>query len=288
MRFLAIIALIVAVVVSSWIYIDREDDVGLRQVGVKDFALSKRYGVSGFSLAGVVGGDNEKFHVNKDYKYILQQIESLQNSVRLTDDRRAQLRDEIFYYSRKANDDFTKPLLKMAWEKGLISEKEYYGEVAHMLSDNLEDPKSIIMEIVAAKNSYGMEVMFMTIQEAPWREGLARQDRDEIFAALEKSKPVFTTEMSVISMSDIYRYENWLKALELFYTGADYMDHLDRIIVSKADEPREFFAVIYGGYYKKLLAHGKFESIARMNRVVADYQRSYPENSISEMIVQKM
>ncbi|MBB6577408.1 hypothetical protein HNP33_001463 [Comamonas odontotermitis] len=60
-------------------------------------------------------------------------------------------RKEIFAYSRDGNFKNTRNRLKNAWDAGVINQKEYYGELAHMLSVSVENPESIVREVVTSR-----------------------------------------------------------------------------------------------------------------------------------------
>lgn len=201
---------------------------------------------------------------------------------------RAKKRELVFSRSRMPNEKGTRAMLKEALDSGIISQKEYYGELAHMLSDELDSPLDVIREIVSSSNPYGLEVMFMIMKDVPWYGNLTGKEREEVFSWLLKNKPAFTTDMSTISMSDVYRYENWLASSEKYYTQGNYVDYLDNFVLHKAEEPREFFALIYSGDYDRLVGAGKLKSVAYINKVVNDYTTSYPDNSVAKMILEKI
>jgi len=200
---------------------------------------------------------------------------------------RAKQRAAVFFKSRKTNDRSTWQTLRQALNDGIISEKEYYGELAHMLGPDYEDPLSLIKEIVESKNPYGIEVMFATIRDAHWVMQLKQQDKAEIFALLQEIRPKMHNDVSLLGISTISRYENWLASSARFNTTPDYGEYLEDLVMHKAEDPREYFAMLDAGVYQKLIAFGKWTAAAHIKKVVEDYHRSYPENSVSNAVYQR-
>ena len=218
---------------------------------------------------------------------LLQAVKIFEATADSDENLRAKLRSAIFSYSRKDNNKNTKIVLQQALAKELISEKEYFGELAHMLSVDVNNPVEIIHEIFKSGNRYGAEVAYMTMQNAPWIDGLPVVQKDEVFNQLLISRPDFPYEISMLGSSDVYRYENWLKSLEQFYGKDDFLSYLDKFVLSEAKEPREFFALIDGGYYQELISAGKNNSVNFIDRATREYVNSYPKNGVALRIYQK-
>lgn len=196
-------------------------------------------------------------------------------------------REAIFAYSRQPNDNNTLSILRDARNAKIISENELYGEFAHTLSDNVEDPVSIVKEISESGNFYGIEVMFSTLENAPWAELATKKQRAAIFDVLQDLKPPFNSSIPTMGVADIMRYESWLASSRKFYGKEDFSDYLENLIFVKAVEPREYFAIIDGGFYKELVFAGREKSIKRINTVVDSYIQGYPENMLAATIAQK-
>lgn len=90
-----------------------------------------------------------------------------------------------------------------------------------------------------------------------------------------------------MGVADIMRYESWLASSRKFYGNEDFADYLENLILVKAAEPREYFAIIDGGFYKELVSAGRRKSIERINTVVDSYVQGYPENMLAATIAQK-
>ncbi|WP_156362572.1 hypothetical protein [Xylophilus sp. Leaf220] len=196
-------------------------------------------------------------------------------------------RAQLFETSRSTNDRQLKEIQKKAHSDGLISQNEYFGELAHMLSASSPESLEIFKEISKSENSYGIEVMFASLANNDiWLKTLSNAERSSVLAQLEELKPKFSGDMSALGMSDVYRYDHWVKSIEKTYGNANFEDFLAKNIFEKAAEPREFLALIHGGYVDRLKA-GNFPVVNFVDRVVADYHRSYPNNDSANIILNK-
>lgn len=196
-------------------------------------------------------------------------------------------RAQLFETSRSTNDRKLRDILRKAYNDGLISQNEYFGELAHMLSASSPENLEIFQEIAKSKNSYGIEVMFASLANNEiWLKTLSNAERSSVLTQLEELKPKFSGDMSALGMSDVYRYDHWVKAIEKTYGNAKFEDFLAKNIFEKAAEPREFLALIYGGYVDRLKA-GNFPVVNFVDRVVADYHRSYPNNDPANIILNR-
>lgn len=99
-------------------------------------------------------------------------------------------RDRLFDYSRSGNFADTHQTLKTALADSLISEKEYYGELAHMLYAPVANARNIIAEIIKSNNDYGFEVMVSNLQENyELAKSMNADERQDIFELLNKKNP---------------------------------------------------------------------------------------------------
>ena len=138
-------------------------------------------------MAGKIHSHNEPPMINKvdSFSEIKEAMRVFGPRTELTDgEKLLAIRERVFNFSRSPNNEHTVEVLREARNNRLLSENEYYGELAHMLTDHLENAKPIIQEIVDSQNGYGLEVMFWTLQSGRWIEGLSTEDKNEIFDIL--------------------------------------------------------------------------------------------------------
>jgi hypothetical protein len=195
-------------------------------------------------------------------------------------------REQIFEYSREGNFPDTQALSKKAYDLKIISEKEYYGELAHMLSISVTNPEFLVKEIIRSGNQYGFEVMISNLSA---NDNLAKsidsKQRFNIHNDLAQNKPKIEGYIGDLGLIDIYRYENWIGAMKNFSSNEEkFILDLNDLIKNKITDPREAFglhALLYEGGYEN-----KIDEAARKKYqfYVGEYLRSYPENKVSTYI----
>lgn len=202
------------------------------------------------------------------------------------DREKAIKRAKLFQRSRSGNDAELRSELKKSFAEGLISSNEYYGELAHMLSVSGNENIDVFSEIVDSNNPYGIEVMYSSLAANPgWVRDLEASDRTRIFNKLMEIKPVFSGHVSELGMAEVYRYENWMKSLENVYPGRDFETFVYEKIVANAPEPRDFIALKYSGYLKRLRDGSKNFDLTRVDKVLADYKNFYSDNDAANIIL---
>lgn len=195
-------------------------------------------------------------------------------------------REEVFEYSRAGNFANTRDILKNARDSKIISEKEYYGELAHMLSISVNEPGSIIEEILKSGNQYGFEVMLSNLSgHDSLAASIDQRQKSEIFNNLAENKPVIEGYIGDLGLVDVYRYENWLGAMKTFSSSdANFVSNLNDLINNKIADPREVFgiqALLYrDGYINKINDSAR----VKYQIYVDEYLRSYPRNKVSSYI----
>ena len=198
-------------------------------------------------------------------------------------------RDELFAYSRDGNFKDTKKRLKDALDSGLISPKEYYGELAHMLSVTVENPESIVREISNSGNKYGFEVMISLLSENKFlAESLSESSKKQIHDDVYNNKPEIPGFIGDLGLTDVYRYENWIGTLKTFSNNENEFIHtLNDIILNKITDPREAFGmhstIDNQNYLEKLSKEAKEKYLYYIN----NYVESYPRNEVASYIKSK-
>lgn len=220
----------------------------------------------------------------KHGEYILNRVTSFNDS---KDSEAYQaLREQIFQYSRSANTPETRKSLKLALERGLLSPKEYYGELAHMLSAETNEGVSIFKEIIDSKDSYGAEVLFYALSSSPtWIAELSNEDKRLIASDLFKMRPGFSGDISMLGIADVSRYENWLKAQAQLYGQDEFLNQLSKNVVEPATDPREFHAIVSSGYYELLKQNGYTKATDFITQTMNSYRKSYPDTDASNIIL---
>lgn len=242
-------------------------------------------------IASGIHANNEPPMVNKvdSFSEIKEAMRVFGPRTELTDtEKLLAIRERVFNFSRSPNNEHTVEVLREARNNRLLSENEYYGELAHMLTVHLEHAKPIIQEIVDSQNGYGLEVMFWTLQSGRWIEGLSTEDKNEIFDILSNQKPTFAAPVSGIGMSELSRYSNWIQSMEKFYTKGSFYTYLSDFSKTGMNDPREIFAIADAGYFPRIAEAQQVDAIARMTDIMKSYTRSYPETDHAQVILRRV
>ncbi|WP_133858136.1 hypothetical protein [Comamonas sp. JUb58] len=194
-------------------------------------------------------------------------------------------RDRLFDYSRSGNFADTHQTLKTALADDLISEKEYYGELAHMLHAPVANAHNIIAEIIKSNNDYGFEVMVSNLQENyELAKSMNADERQDVFELLNKNKPEMVSDMSLLGVGSVSKYTSWVGSLKAFSTEEAFVKNLNDLIENRISDPREAFG-LYEIIVKKNYAEKVSNSALRKyNFLISTYKESYPENRMAELV----
>lgn len=200
-------------------------------------------------------------------------------------DIRKSERDRLFDYSRAGNFDDTHRVLKAALKDGLISEDEYYGELAHMFHLPVKQAHSIISEIIGSGNAYGFEVLVSSLEENyEVAKSMNTDERQDIFELLNKNKPEMVSDMSLLGVGSVSKYTSWVGSLKAFSTEEAFVKSLNDLIENRISDPREAFG-LYEIIVKKNYAEKVSNSALRKyNFLISTYKESYPENRMAELV----
>lgn len=194
-------------------------------------------------------------------------------------------RDRLFDYSRSGNFEDTHLILKIALADGLISDDEYYGELAHMFHLPVSHPHTIISEIIKSGNDYGFEVLVSSLEENyDIAKSMNASERQNVFDLLNKNKPEMVSDMSLLGVGSVSKYTSWIGSLRAFSTEEAFVKNLNDLIENKISDPREAF-----GLYDILLKKSYSEKInssafKKYNYYISTYKESYPENRMAELV----
>lgn len=194
-------------------------------------------------------------------------------------------RDRLFDYSRSGNFEDTHSVLKNALNEKLISEDEYYGELAHMFHLPVAHSHAIISEIIKSENDYGFEVLVSSLDENyDIARSMTKSERQDILTQLYKNKPVMVSDMSLLGVGSVSKYTSWIGSLQAFSTEKVFIENLNDIIENKISDPREAFGlydvIVKKGYSKKI----DDSALRKYNYYIAAYKASYPENRMAELV----
>lgn len=211
----------------------------------------------------------------------------LSSSLNAVDNAILKNRERLFDYSRSGNFDNTQSLLRSAYNEKIITENEYYGELAHMLSISVNNPLEIISEIANSGNKYGFEVLVSTLnQNKMLADSMSEAERADVLDILNNHKPVIDGYVWELGVSDVIWYQNWIGSLKAFSTDEIFVKNLNNIITDGITDPREAFgiySVLYKDDYSGKISQAAFK---KFNFYISEYIRSYPDNRVARYTVE--
>ncbi|WP_395027890.1 hypothetical protein [Comamonas odontotermitis] len=158
-----------------------------------------------------------------------------------------------------------------------------------MLSVSVDNPESIVREIVASGEKYGFEVMISLLSKNNFlAESIPESAKSQIHDDIYNNKPEITGFIGDLGLTDVYRYENWIETLRTFSkSDDDFVKNLNDIILNKITDPREAFGIHSmienHNYPEKLSKEAKDKYLYYIN----SYIESYPKNEVASYINSK-
>lgn len=194
-------------------------------------------------------------------------------------------RNRLFDYSRSGNFEDTYQVLKTALIDGLISEDEYYGELAHMFHLPVSQAHRIISEIIGSGNGYGFEVLVASLEENyEVAKSMTANERQDVLNLLNKNKPEMVSDMSLLGVGSVSKYTSWVGSLRAFSNEENFVKNLNDLIENRISDPREAFGlydILIKKQYSEKISNSAFK---KYNFLIATYKDSYPENRMAELV----
>lgn len=203
--------------------------------------------------------------------------------------RRDEVRQAVFAYARAGNFADTRALLRASLAQGVISDKEYFGELGHMLGVSEPEAPAIFREIIDSRNRYGAEVAFASIAANPFvTEKLSDADRAEMLSLLLNHAPAFSGAVSELGAGGVTTYSDWLASVEnLLHDEARFIEFLHTHAMVGLKDPRAAFAFADRGYLSRLRAVGKDTAVQRLEKTQQDYLRDHPHSAVARSILSR-
>ena len=131
-------------------------------------------------------------------------------------------RQRVFDESRSGNLPGLKTRLMQARADRVISENEYFGELAHMLGYEPAKAWPWFLEIAQSGNAYGQEVMLSHLAGNPdFSASLTPAQRQAAIQQVEAIEPALPGGEVDLGLFDLSTYANWVEVLKQFH-GDDF------------------------------------------------------------------
>lgn len=193
----------------------------------------------------------------------------------------------VFDASRQANSPATKPMLQKALDQNILSASEYYGELGHMLSVDVDNPGEILLEILESKDQYGYEVALSAMASSPsWMETLAPHELQYFAQMLQSNQPELAGHVHELGLSSVFTFENWLRSMMNVQPNLQArLDLLSQLIEQGSTDPRQAIAIEYAMGDSELLRLVKPSVRDKLKQDLAQYLANYPDNQVARYIV---
>lgn len=188
----------------------------------------------------------------------------------------------------------TESVLKEAFEKGILSNDGYYGELAHLIpSAPPEKQKEILSEIRASSNKFASEVLAAALNSGQdFNAAPFLKSSDDMVALLRATEPQFPSGVGQFALGIAVQYTEWMQAsaaMESQKTGRS----MDDIIIAKLNapdtDPRKVMGYLASPQAAPLLAAALPDSpVQKLVALTERYANQNISNPNMTMIVQEI
>lgn len=187
-------------------------------------------------------------------------------------------------------------VLKRAYDKKILSDTGYFGELAHLLPyAPAADQNKLLDTIRAGKNAYARDILTSSFTQASIIKKLHPATKKNLRHYFDKNQPNFTMAIGEYGVIDSFRYTNWLQSstmLDIDITGKTYQELIFKHLNDPNLDPRKIMAYLSATEGKYLIDHlqnaKQKEDIKALYERVKLYSTLLPQNSIMKDLVQQI
>ncbi len=187
-------------------------------------------------------------------------------------------------------------VLKHAYDKKLLDENGYLGEIAHLLPfAPTTDQHKLLAILSTGNNSYANEVLISNFTQASRIKKLDPSIKKVLRLHFEKNQPNFPLAIGEYSVIDSIRYSNWLQSstmLEIDMTGKTYQELIFKHLNNPDLDPRKIIVFLSATEGKYLIDHlqnaEQKKNLKALNERAQLYSKQLPQNTIMRDLVQQI
>jgi hypothetical protein len=176
-------------------------------------------------------------------------------------------------------------ILRNARSRGVITEDEYFGELAHgvRLAPSQAQAERLA-QIGAGGNRYAMEILVDLFSDPNFLNQLSPESKKTLLMMLNKNEPSFPMSLGTFGLIDAFRYSGWLHVhatMEAAEQGETYAEIVLRRLEQPRTDPRKIMAFFMSDEGKKLAS--QFPDRARLTKILAvcqQYSDSLPQSTM--------
>jgi Tfp pilus assembly protein PilO len=187
-------------------------------------------------------------------------------------------------------------ILKHAYDKKILDEIGYLGEIAHLLPFAPTTVQhKLLSTLSTGNNSYANEVLISSFTQVSRLKKLDPSIKKALRLHFEKNQPNFPLGLGEYSVIDSFRYSNWLQSstmLEIDLTGKTYQELIFKHLNNPDLDPRKIIAFLSATEGKYLIDHlqntKQKEDLKILYERAQLYSRQLPQNTIMRDLVQQI
>lgn len=197
-------------------------------------------------------------------------------------------------YARTGYTEGVESVLDSAFNRGVFSEDDYYGELAHISpSCSSEVQMKVLEKVINSKNQYAREIISEGIASGSISiSEYTAPAKSKVREILRDAEPKFPAETGVFPLTDAVRYATWLSANSLVGSAELGGKPVD-IVLERLSDPqidaRKIIGYLLAPESTILLAGARQDSrIENLIAVSFKYARQYPSSHSMQMAVQEI
>lgn len=187
-------------------------------------------------------------------------------------------------------------VLKHAYDKKLLDENGYLGEIAQLLPyAPAADQHKLFATLTTGNNSYANEIVASSFTQASMIKKLDPSIKKVLRLHFEKNQPNFPLAIGEYGVIDSFRYTNWLQSstmLDIDLTGKTYQELIFKHLNNPDLDPRKIIAFLSATEGKYLIDHlqnaKQKEDLKTLNQRAQLYSKQLPQNTIMRDLVQQI
>jgi hypothetical protein len=193
-------------------------------------------------------------------------------------------REAMYAYSRTGYFPDSIDLLTRAKNAGYFADKDYHGELAHLLPYAPEAAQNEIMNRIASgREEYASDILALTISNPEQLKRLPTGIKERVMQFLAVTEPKLTPATGAFSMSEGVRFTYWLHAMATLSEATSktsYVDFVNRVLHDPSTDPRKIMFFFVNSEGRQVIATYGGKSYESLLPKISRYSAQHPANQV--------
>lgn len=199
-------------------------------------------------------------------------------------------RTAVLTYSRLGYFPDSVNMLTSARNSGYIDNRNFCGELAHLLPYAPVDGQTQLIEKIKSEgDSFSAEILASYFQNKELIKRLSPQTRDAVLSYLEVNEPAFVQATGEFDFVDGIRYSAWLHAMATLSSmskNANYADYVITRLDKERTDPRKMMGFLMSAEGQQLISQvARTHALDNVQEKMNLYVKQHPMNSTMQEVV---